>query len=87
MRSLLALSLLFAFGSSLFAAAPPNIVLILADDLGPGDLGCYGQTKIKTPNLDRVAREGVKFQHAFTSNPKCSPCRATILTGRNSWQL
>ena len=42
---------------------------------------------MKTPNFDRVAREGVLFKNAFTSNPKCSPCRASILTGRNTWQL
>ena len=77
---------LFAAGSAP-SAARPNILLIVFDDLGWRDVGTYGSTWVKTPNFDRVAREGVLFKNAFTSNPKCSPCRASILTGRNSWQL
>ena len=65
----------------------PNILFVIADDWSHGHAGAYGCTWIATPNFDRVAREGVLFNNAFTSNPKCSPCRATILTGRNSWQL
>jgi arylsulfatase A-like enzyme len=65
----------------------PNYLFIIFDDWGWRDAGAYGSTWVKTPNFDRVAREGVLFRHAFTSNPKCSPCRASILTGRNSWQL
>lgn len=65
----------------------PNIFFIILDDWGWRDSGAYGSTWVRTPNIDRVAREGVRFANAFTSNPKCSPCRATILTGRNSWQL
>ena len=65
----------------------PNILFIIFDDWGWQHAGAYGSTWVKTPNFDRVAREGVLFRNAFTSNPKCSPCRATILTGRNSWQL
>lgn len=68
-------------------AARPNILFIIFDDWGWQHAGAYGSTWVKTPNFDRLAREGVLFQNAFTSNPKCSPCRATILTGRNSWQL
>lgn len=69
-------------------AAPPrpNILFIIFDDWNSRHAGAYGCTWIKTPNFDRLAREGVLFRHAFTSNPKCSPCRASILTGRNSWQ-
>jgi arylsulfatase len=63
------------------AAQPPNIVLIYADDLGWGDLGCYG-SRLRTPNLDRVAREGVRFTHFYSANPVCSPSRAALLTGR-----
>jgi N-sulfoglucosamine sulfohydrolase len=69
------------------AAGRPNILFIVFDDLGWRDTGAYGSTWVKTPNFDRVAREGVLFKNAFTSNPKCSPCRASILTGRDTWQL
>lgn len=65
----------------------PNILLVIFDDWGFGHAGAYGCKWINTPSFDRVAREGVLFTNAFTSNPKCSPCRATILTGRNTWQL
>ena len=68
-------------------AGRPNFLFIIFDDLSWNSVGAYGCEWVKTPNLDRVAKEGVRFQHAFTSNPKCSPCRASILTGRNSWQL
>lgn len=67
--------------------ARPNILFIIFDDLGWQHTGAYGSTWVKTPNIDRIAREGVLFKNAFTSNPKCSPCRASILTGRNTWQL
>ena len=78
-----------ALVSSLQAAdAPrPNILFIIFDDWGWQHAGAYGCDWVKTPNFDRVAKEGVLFKNAFTSNPKCSPCRATILTGRNTWQL
>ena len=59
----------------------PNIVLILADDLGFGDLGCYG-SKIPTPNLNRVAAEGARFPHFYAGSPVCTPSRAALLTGR-----
>src|SRR5688500_451146 len=68
-------------------SARPNILFIIFDDWGWQHAGAYGSKWVKTPNFDRVAREGVLFKNAFTSNPKCSPCRASILTGRNSWQL
>jgi arylsulfatase A-like enzyme len=65
----------------------PNILFIIFDDWGWQHAGAYGCRWVKTPNFDRVAREGILFRNAFTSNPKCSPCRASILTGRNTWQL
>ena len=69
-------------------ATRPNILFIIFDDWnGSTHAGAYGCSWVKTPNFDRVAREGVLFKNAFTSNPKCSPCRASILTGRNTWQL
>ncbi|MHC4435606.1 MAG: sulfatase-like hydrolase/transferase [Planctomycetota bacterium] len=60
----------------------PNIVFILADDLGYGDLGCYGRKDIRTPVIDRIASEGVKFTQYYANGPECSPTRAAFLTGR-----
>ncbi|MDX1980236.1 MAG: sulfatase [Bryobacteraceae bacterium] len=62
------------------AEQPPNIILILADDQGYGDLGCYGSPHIRTPNIDRMAREGARFTD-FYAQPMCGPSRAAILTG------
>jgi arylsulfatase A len=59
----------------------PNVVLIYADDLGYGDLGCYGSS-LRTPNLDKMASEGTRFTHFYSANPVCSPSRAALLTGR-----
>ncbi|GIU79259.1 MAG: N-acetylgalactosamine-6-sulfatase [Bryobacteraceae bacterium] len=63
------------------AAPRPNIVLILADDLGYGDLGCYGQTRIHTPNLDRMAAEGIRFTSAYAGSTVCAPSRCSLMTG------
>ncbi|HRH99037.1 MAG TPA: sulfatase-like hydrolase/transferase, partial [Prosthecobacter sp.] len=62
-------------------ARQPNIVFILADDLGPGDLGCYGQKIIKTPNIDRMAAEGMKFTQHYSGNAVCAPSRCVLMTG------
>ena len=62
--------------------AVPNIVLINADDLGYGDLGCYGATKIRTPNIDRLAKEGRRFTDAHTASAVCSPSRYGLMTGQ-----
>jgi arylsulfatase len=62
----------------------PNIVFILADDLGYGELGCYGQEKIGTPNLDRLAREGMRFTQHYTGAPVCAPARCILLTGQHA---
>ncbi len=59
----------------------PNFVIVLADDLGWGELGCYGQAKIRTPNLDRLAAEGLRFTDAYAGAPVCAPSRASLLTG------
>ena len=63
-------------------ARRPNIVFLLADDLGWGDLGCYGNPYIRTPNLDRLARQGVLFTNFYVNAPVCSPTRAAFLTGQ-----
>jgi len=63
-------------------AAKPNIVIIFADDLGYGDLGCYGHPSIRTPNLDRMAAEGMRFTDFYSAAEVCTPSRAALLTGR-----
>jgi arylsulfatase len=80
---LLALAMIMTAFASCERAAdrPPNIVLILADDLGYGELGSYGQTKIRTPNLDRLADEGMRFTQHYSGSPVCAPSRAVLLTG------
>ena len=62
-------------------ARRPNLVLILADDLGYGDLGCYGQQRVKTPNLDRLASQGVRFTDAYAGSTVCAPSRCSLMTG------
>ena len=65
------------------AADRPNVVLILADDLGAHDLGCFGSTYHETPNLDRLAAEGVRLTNAYSASPLCSPTRSSIMTGQH----
>ncbi|WP_298238978.1 sulfatase [uncultured Algibacter sp.] len=65
----------------------PNVLLVVADDATVRHMGAYGSHYIKTPAFDRVAKEGVLFNNAYTPNAKCAPSRASVLTGRNSWQL
>src|SRR5689334_22054980 len=64
------------------AAEKPNVVIILIDDLGRNDLGCYGSRYYRTPHLDRLAAGGVRFTDAYAACPVCSPTRASILTGQ-----
>jgi uncharacterized sulfatase len=82
MRCLSLLVILFATASTV-AADPkrPNVILILADDLGYGDLACYGQTKIKTPNLDQLAKDGMRFTACYAGSTVCAPSRCTLMTG------
>ena len=73
---------LFAVSSSkAFSAEPINIILINADDLGFGDLGCYGQKVIPTPSLDRMAREGMRFTQFYAGSTVCAPSRSVLMTG------
>lgn len=71
-------------GAMLGAVGKPNIVYIMADDLGYGELGCYGQTKIRTPNLDRMASEGTRFTDVYSGAPVCAPCRGVLMTGKHT---
>ena len=64
------------------AASQPNLVIIYCDDLGYGDLGCYGSRAIRTPNIDKMAEEGVRFTDYYSCNGICAPSRAGLLTGR-----
>ena len=75
-------------GNGLTAAAPvrPNIVLIYADDLGYGDISCYGATKIRTPNMDRLASQGLRFIQAHSPAATCTPSRYSLLTGEYAWR-
>ncbi len=68
------------------SADNPNIVFILADDVGYGDLSCYGATRIKTPNLDRLAREGTRFTDAHSPSSVCTPTRYALMTGQYAWR-
>jgi arylsulfatase A-like enzyme len=82
---------LFAMGNK-FAdigsamSSTPNIVLIYADDIGFGDLGCYGATAVQTPNVDRLAKEGLKFTNAYATSATCTPSRYSLLTGQYAWR-
>lgn len=68
------------------AFAAPNIMVILADDVGWGDAGCYGATKVKTPHIDRLAREGQRFENGHASAAVCTPTRYSLITGQYSWR-
>ena len=68
------------------AADRPNIILIYADDLGYGDVGCYGAAKVNTPNIDRLAKEGLKFTDGHSASATCTPSRYALLTGEYAWR-
>ena len=84
MKSLLALAcavLLLPFSAG--SAEPPNIVLVMADDQGWGDMGYNGHPVLQTPHFDKMAREALRFDHFYAAAPVCSPTRASVLTGRH----
>jgi len=68
----------------LFAQRKPNVIYIYADDMGYGELGCYGQQKIKTPHIDQMAKEGMRFTQHYAGAPVCAPSRCMLLTGEHS---
>jgi arylsulfatase A-like enzyme len=75
---------LFAFAAALFAQAPkPNIIFILADDLGYGEVGCYGQKLLQTPHIDRLAAEGMRFTQYYAGSTVCAPSRSVLMTGQH----
>ena len=65
---------------------PPNVVIILADDLGYGDLGCYGARNVETPNVDRLAGQGVRLTQAYATASVSTPSRYSLLTGEYAWR-
>ena len=69
------------------AADKPNIIFLLADDMGYGDLGCYGSPVIQSPHLDKLASQGVKLNQCYAASPNCSPARAGMLTGRSPYRV
>ena len=75
------LTFLCLLGAPLHATQKPNVLLILCDDIGPAAVGCYGSAHVKTPNIDALAKGGVRFANAFCTTSLCSPSRASILTG------
>ncbi len=85
-RILLLLVISLLSGGQASTADAPNIIIILADDVGWGDAGCYGATKVKTPHIDRLAREGVRFENGYASAAVCTPTRYSLITGQYSWR-
>lgn len=75
-----------SFATQPVPSAKPNIIIILTDDLGYGDLSCYGATKIHTPNVDRLAAQGMRFTQAFAPAATCTPSRYALLTGDYAWR-
>ena len=71
-------------GSALKSGRQPNIVLIVGDDLGHSELGCFGQQKIRTPHIDGLAKDGVRFTQAYSGSPVCAPSRCVLMTGKHS---
>jgi arylsulfatase A-like enzyme len=86
MKSIITLFAVFTAAAMSAAPAAPNIVVILADDVGWGDAGCHGATKVKTPNIDRIAREGLRFEEGHASAAVCTPTRYSMITGQYSWR-
>jgi len=84
LRVALAIAVWFVARPTLLAAQPPNIILIVADDLGYGELGCYGQQWIHTPQLDQLAAEGMRFAQFYAGAPVCAPSRCTLMTGKHT---
>src|SRR5690348_12561804 len=81
-RFILLVTVFLISGLSKIQAQRPNIIYIMTDDMGYGDLSCYGQKKYATPNLDKLASQGLKFTNAYSAGAVCTPTRAGFMTGR-----
>lgn len=88
-KALLLISVLYAFTglcqdvkAQTSPNPPPNIILIIGDDIGADDIGCYGNREVKTPNIDRLAKEGLRFTNAYVTTSSCTPSRSSIISGR-----
>jgi arylsulfatase A-like enzyme len=84
MRKILVSAITLVISITSYAAEKTNVIYILADDLGYGDLSCYGQEKLPTPNIDRLATEGLQFTNHYSGNTVCTPSRAVLMTGLHS---
>ncbi|WP_109700275.1 sulfatase family protein [Chitinophaga deserti] len=86
MKRLLFMLLCGCMGGSVSAQQRPNVIIIYADDVGYGDLSCYGATKVKTPHIDALAKNGIRFTNGHTTSATCTPSRFAMLTGRYPWR-
>ncbi|MGQ7944311.1 sulfatase family protein [Flavobacterium sp. WC2509] len=86
MKKIRAVIFCILFAHTTFGQQKPNVVFIYVDDLGYGDLSCYGASKIKTPNLDMLAKSGIQFSNAHSTSATCTPSRYALLTGRYPWR-
>ncbi len=78
--------LIIAGSAAVGAEQRPNVLIVFADDLGYGDVGCYGATQLKTPNIDRIAKNGIRFTNAYAPSSTCSQSRVSLMTGRYWWR-
>lgn len=85
-RHLLLTAAFLGLSAALPAAKKPNIIYILADDVGYGDLSCYGATRVNTPNLDRLAAQGLRFTDGHSPSATCTPTRYATITGQYAWR-
>jgi arylsulfatase A-like enzyme len=86
MHKIKAMIICCLLSSSIFSQQKPNVIIIMTDDLGYGDLSCYGATKISTPNIDQLAKKGIRFTDAHSTSATCTPSRYGLMTGQYPWR-